>query len=115
MYGLRPRSLAFAHTRIKKPWRTACVNSTLPNKLNRTCDGNHLHHPCESSDTLLTQGYTKEICRVIRNTVEHDVAALPGEWTKSKQGCWTNVCIPQPSTRLRAPRGPRTVPAAPAI
>eukprot|EP00974_Lingulodinium_polyedra_P126277 11197684-Lingulodinium_polyedra.AAC.1 len=69
--------MAFAHTRIKKPWRTARINSTLPKTLNRTCDGNHLQHPCEGSDALLTQGYTKESCRIVRNIVEHDVAMLP--------------------------------------
>eukprot|EP00974_Lingulodinium_polyedra_P115011 11138838-Lingulodinium_polyedra.AAC.1 len=55
----------------------ACFNSSLPNTLNRTCDGSHLHHPIEGSDMLLTPGYTKEICNIIRNFVERDIVSRP--------------------------------------
>eukprot|EP00974_Lingulodinium_polyedra_P068847 6666762-Lingulodinium_polyedra.AAC.1 len=49
MYGFRPISEKYGHTRMRKFWRAVCMNSALPNHLNLTCDGRHVHHLCEGA------------------------------------------------------------------
>ena len=39
MYGLKADSGSVAGRPIKKPWKIACQNSSLPSMLNRICDG----------------------------------------------------------------------------
>ena len=37
---------------IKKPWRVVSFNSSLPDRLNRKCPGDHVHKHIEGSETL---------------------------------------------------------------
>eukprot|EP00969_Alexandrium_andersonii_P084489 3726291-Alexandrium_andersonii.AAC.1 len=72
MYGLTLPDARKEHLRIQKPWRIACLNSTLPRRLSARCDASHAHHPCEGRDTQLTQGYTKGACSIIAGTIRAD-------------------------------------------
>eukprot|EP00969_Alexandrium_andersonii_P209738 9265038-Alexandrium_andersonii.AAC.1 len=57
---------------IRKPWRTACLNSSLPLRLNKCCTGLRPRLPCEGRDTMRTQEYTPSICHIIAETVKID-------------------------------------------
>ena len=70
MYGLSPIAKGFQDLRIKKPWRMACINTCLPERFNRRCDGRHVHLACEGAEVLHTQGYTPEICKIIRSSLK---------------------------------------------
>ena len=72
MYGLTAKYGEMQGMPIKKPWRIACVNSSLPDVLNRTCDKSHKHCPCESRNTRPTQAYTPEIARVVHQVLADD-------------------------------------------
>ena len=69
MYGLTASSGNVAGRPMSKPWKIACVNSSLPSFLHRVCDGSlhskRDHTPCAGSNTRGTQMYTREICRLI--------------------------------------------------
>ena len=60
---------------IRKPWRVACLNTCLP-RLLKTCDHSHVHAPCVGRETLFTQGYTPEICRIIHEAIKQDMRGL---------------------------------------
>eukprot|EP00969_Alexandrium_andersonii_P134180 5935137-Alexandrium_andersonii.AAC.1 len=55
MCGLRPVDPKHSDKLIRKPWRIACLNSSLPRFLNRTCNSHRRHYPCEGRDAMLTQ------------------------------------------------------------
>ena len=77
MYGLVAQKGRDAGTPIQKPWRVACSpNSCLPDLLNKRCDGSHAHTPCQGQNTLLTQGYTPEIARIVHESITQDIKAL---------------------------------------
>ena len=40
------------------------------------CDRSHEHTPCAGSNTLGTQGYTDRICKIIHQSIRHDIAVL---------------------------------------
>ena len=62
---------------IQKPWRVACSQgSCLPDLLNRRCDGSHDHTPCQGQNTLLTQGYTPEIVKIVHQSIMQDIATM---------------------------------------
>ena len=66
-----------ANMPIPKPWRVACSSgSCLPQLLNRRCDGSHEHTPCAGQNTLLTQGYTAEIAKIVHQSIVQDIAAI---------------------------------------
>ena len=76
MYGLTATSGGMAGMPIHKPWRVACSpSSCLPELLNRRCDGSHEHTPCAGQNTLLTQGYTPEIAKIVHQAIVKDIAA----------------------------------------
>ena len=76
MYGLTAASGSDAGMPIQKPWRVACSpGSSLPALLNRRCDGSHDHTRCEGKNTLLTQGYTPEIAKLVHKAIVADIAA----------------------------------------
>jgi hypothetical protein len=68
MYGLTAAHGVRTGHPIKKPWRIASVNSTLPSRLNLRCTG-HQHAICEGRDTIKTQQYTEEIANIIIQSV----------------------------------------------
>ena len=70
MYGLRARK--DPTKLIRKPWKLACLNTTLPGFLCRTCNGCHEHLPCESGEAIFTQGYTTRIVKAIRAARRRD-------------------------------------------
>ena len=77
MYGLVAAKGRDAGMPIQKPWRVACSpNSCLPSLLCKRCDGSHDHTPCQGQNTLLTQGYTPEIVKVVHQSIVHDIAML---------------------------------------
>ena len=77
MYGLVAVKGRDAGMPIQKPWRVACSpNSCLPSLLNRRCDGSHDHTPCQGQNTLLTQGYTPEIVKIVHQSINQDIAAI---------------------------------------
>ena len=77
MYGLVAQKGRDAGTPIQKPWRVACSpNSCLPDLLNKRCDGSHAHTPCQGQNTLLTQGYTPEIARIVHESITQDIKTL---------------------------------------
>ena len=57
MYGLVATKGKEAGTPIKKPWRVAYVNSSLGTRLDKKCDGSHVHTPCAGQNTSITVGY----------------------------------------------------------
>ena len=77
MFGLTAASGSVAGMPIQKPWRVACSpDSCLPAMLNRRCDGSHEHARCEGRNTLLTQGYTPEIAKIVHKAIVADIAAV---------------------------------------
>ena len=68
MYGLTAEHGERKGHPIKKPWRIASANSTLPKLLNLKCTG-HQHAICQGQDTIRTQNYTDEIARIIHRSV----------------------------------------------
>eukprot|EP00969_Alexandrium_andersonii_P064871 2857055-Alexandrium_andersonii.AAC.1 len=54
---------------MRKPWRIACLNSSLPLRLNKCCTGLRPRLPCEGRDAMHTPGYTPSVCRSIAETV----------------------------------------------
>ena len=76
MYGLVAAFGKGKGLPIKKPWRIACVNTCLPELLNKTCCGTHQHTPCEGKDTLHSQGYTVEIVKVIHQAINRDLQLI---------------------------------------
>ena len=75
MYGLVTKFREKAMP-IRKPWRIACMNTSLPQFLNKTCDHKHEHAPCAGRETLYTQGYTPDICKAIHEAIRHDLKTL---------------------------------------
>jgi len=76
MYGLVATKGACAGTPIQKPWRVACSpNSSLPQLLNKRCDGSHDHTPCAGPNTLLTQAYTPSIVEQVHKSIVQDIAS----------------------------------------
>ena len=80
MYGLVATRGRDAGMPIQKPWRVACSpNSCLPGMLNKRCDGSHDHTPCAGQNTLLTQGYTPEIVKIVHQSIVRDIATINKE------------------------------------
>ena len=52
--------------------------------LNRRCDGSYDHTPCAGQNTLLTQGYTPEIVKIVHQSIMRDIATINKE-SKSVQ------------------------------
>ena len=76
MYGLVAESGPNKGKPINKPWRVACVNSSLPDVLNRKCSREHTHVPCAGSLTKGPEGYTKEIVSIVHESFRKDVLAM---------------------------------------
>ena len=57
---------------IYKPWRVACLNSSLRVFLHTKCDRSHTHAPCAGQDTKGTQGYTPLIARLVHTAIRVD-------------------------------------------
>ncbi len=64
---------------VKKPWRIACLRSTIPLVLTEKCDGSHTHAPCGGRITCGTQGYTQNLSWCILHVVlmRHGAHNLP--------------------------------------
>ena len=74
VYGLVAEKGPVAGMPIKKPWRVACSpGSSLPSYLNQRCDGSHEHTPCAGVNTVATQGYTDDICKLIHKSISADI------------------------------------------
>lgn len=43
------------------------------------CDGSHGHTPCAGQNTLLTQGYTLEIVKIVHQAIVSEIAAITSE------------------------------------
>ena len=54
---------------IRKPWRSAYLNSSIASYRNRLCDGSHRHMPCNGSNALYSQGYTPLICKTVWKSI----------------------------------------------
>jgi len=77
MYGLVASCGPMTGMPIQKPWRVACSpGSSLPTLLNKRCDGSHDHTPCAGQNTLLTQGYTPEIAKLVHQSIVRDIAVI---------------------------------------
>jgi hypothetical protein len=75
MYGLVASKGTSAGTPIQKPWRVACSpGSSLPQLLNKRCDGSHTHTSCAGPNTLLTQSYTPAIADLVHRSIVVDIA-----------------------------------------
>ena len=44
--------------------------------LNKRCDGSHDHTPCAGQNTLLTQGYTPEIVKIVHQSIQRDISTM---------------------------------------
>ena len=75
MYGLVAESGPNVGEPVKKPWRVACVNSSLPDVLNRKCSREHAHAPFAGSLAKGAEGYTKEIAAIVHESFRRDVLA----------------------------------------
>ena len=73
MYGLVATKGKEAGTPIQKPWRVAYINSSLCTRLNKKCDGSHVHTPCAGQNTSITEGYTPKIVRIVHECFRDDV------------------------------------------
>ncbi len=77
MYGLTASmggsSTAEERQLVKKPWKVACLRSTLPNVLNKCCDKTHFHTPCAGRITRSTQSYTPLICDIVHDVCRSDM------------------------------------------
>ena len=73
MYGLVAAKGKEAGTPINKPWRAACLNSSLGTRLNEKCDGSDIHTPCSGQNTSITEGYTPKIVRIVHGCFRGDV------------------------------------------
>ena len=73
MYGLVAESGPHKGMPIKKPWRVACVNSSLPSDLSSKCSGVHEHVPCAGSLTKGTENDTPEIVSIVHKSFRKDV------------------------------------------
>eukprot|EP00969_Alexandrium_andersonii_P327788 14485766-Alexandrium_andersonii.AAC.1 len=104
MYGLRPVDPKHSDKFIRKPWRIACLNSSLPKLLHRMCNHQHRHHPCEGRGTILTQGHTRAICSMISQSIVADT----GPARSSSPASCVHVSLTQPQASDSAP------PSAPA-
>ena len=93
MYGLIAAYGKERGMSINKPWRIACWGSCLPDYLCRKCDGSHAHTPCQGSNTLYTQGYTPQICNIIHQCIQRDIAKL---------GSKAFACAPTSTRYLRS-------------
>ena len=75
MYGLVASKGPSAGTPIQKPWRVACSpGSSLPQLLNKRCDGSHTHTSCAGPNTWLTQAYTPAIAELVHKSIVADIA-----------------------------------------
>ena len=82
MYGLIAAFGKGKGLPIRKPWRIALVNTCLPEFLNKRCDGNHEHTPCEGENTLYSQGYTPQIVKAIHQAINEDIRRLDSSGKK---------------------------------
>ena len=73
MYGLIAAKSKEAGMPINKPWRAAYLNSSLGNRLNKKCDGSHIHTPCSGQNTSTTEGYTPTIVSIVHECFRDDV------------------------------------------
>ena len=74
MYGLVAAHGPHTGMPIQKPWRVACSpNSSLPTLLCKRCDGSHDRTRREGQNTLLTQGYTPEIAKIVNHSIFQDI------------------------------------------
>ena len=87
---------------IRKPWRVACLNTCLPSLLNKTCDHSHIHAPCVGRETLFTQGYTPEICRIIHEAIQKD---MRGFSVHLKSAVLSSTYTSAPAVSLELPSG----------
>ena len=77
MYSLVAQKGRDAGTPIQKSWRVACSpNSCLPSLLNNICDKSQCRTSCQGQNTLLTQGYTPEIARIVHESITQDIKTL---------------------------------------
>ena len=78
MYGLVARHGPDTGHPICKPWRIACLNSSLNTFLFKMCDSKHAlaHTKCGGQNTKETQCYTPRIADMIHKSIKHDVRAL---------------------------------------
>ena len=77
MYGMQPSGQSpYRHTFIRKPWRIACLNSSIPKHLNKQCDGDHQHHPCEGRETVTSYDLTSSVNQIICSSVARDAAMV---------------------------------------
>ncbi len=87
MYGLVASAGRDKGMPILKPWRVACSpGSSLPNSLCKRCDGSHDHTRCAGQNTLLTQGYTPEIARIVHKSIRCDIAAMNKQRAEANNG-----------------------------
>ena len=86
MYGITAQFGEQRGMPIKKPWRISCVNSCLPERLDKLCDRTHTHARCEGREVRPTQVYTPEIAKIVhmalsegatRKTSSKSAAAAP--------------------------------------
>ena len=80
MYGLVARHGPETGHPICKPWRIACLNSSLNTFLFKMCDSKDAlgHAKCGGQNTKETQCYTTRIADMIHKSLKHDVRALKG-------------------------------------
>ncbi len=79
MYGLVARHGPQVGHPINKPWRIACLNSSLKNSLNLLCNRGHdlPHTRCGGQNTVETQCYnTPKIAQIIHKSINDDVRAI---------------------------------------
>ena len=67
MYGFMSRYKGVVTLPIRHPWKTAYINCDIGKYLYKTCDRSHRHAPCSGLDALHSQGYTRQICELIRH------------------------------------------------
>ncbi len=86
-----PEAAGMCDMAVKRPWKVACLRTSLPEMLNKRCDGSHAHAPCAGRITRGTQGYTREICDVIHSVCRNgSVCGI----------CTALVCIACPKVYL---------------
>ena len=75
MYGLVASKSPSAGTPIQKPWRVACSpGCSLPQLLNKRCNGSNAHTSCAGPNSLLTQAYTPALAELVHRSIVNDIA-----------------------------------------
>ena len=106
MYDLVTKYTGVATLPIRHPWKLAYINCDIGKYLNVICDRSHRHAPCSGKEALYSQGYTPQICEMVRKcfmnmkmsscifvSVNAELEGLPSQAIPAKAASPACACI----------------------